>query len=192
KLKTMKNIFLVLIVLQCTLANAQYFQRTFNFDYATPRLRDEHFNSGIRTRENYASGSTANYYHVGIGTSFKNSALASPYNRADWVRFVRVSKSGATVNTNSAFEFKSATTNKQYNAGANSIAEVSDGAGTGGYIAVGGLRDDTITGATLPGGSDALFVRLKSGGAVHTAWRIDFGPGDADVAWCVRSSSFMP
>lgn len=173
-----------------TMTQAQYFQRIFNFDYATPRLRDEVLNSGIRSRLNFGGGMAANYFHIGIGVSRLNSALASPYNRADWVRFIRVNKSGATVNSNRGIEFRDFVNNKQYNAAGNSIAEVDDGAGTGGYIAVGAVGDNTITGATVPGGSDALYTVLSTAGVVTSAFRIDFG-NTYDVAWCIRKSSFV-
>lgn len=187
----MKTKLLLLMLFATIAAQAQYFQRIFNLDYVTPALRDELLNSGLRSRVNYTGGLPANYAHTGIGVSRYNSTLASPNNRADWLRFIRVNKTGATVLNNRGIEYRDFDTDLQYHAAGNSIAEVSNGAGTGGYIAVGSVGDNTITGATVPGGSDALYTVLSTTGAVTGAFRIDFG-STYDVARCIRHSSFVP
>jgi len=167
-------------------AAAQYFQQTFNLDYTTPRFRNERLNGGVRTQFNYAPA-PANYYFSGIGVSF----IASTLDSASRVRFTRQSVTGGVL-TNIAYDLADVNSPSRYwNAVGNSIAEVNNGQGTGGYVAVGSVSNNSITGVTCPGGSDWLWMRLKLGGSVVLTTRIDLGKG-ADTAWCVRASTFMP
>lgn len=170
----------------------QFFQNAYNLDYTTPQFREDFHNSGIRTRDNYASGSPAKYYYIGIGASLNNPGLPAPHNQADRYRFTRTNKAGSMVNNNRGFEFRNTGSTAPFmNSVGCSIAEIEDGLGTGGYMGVGGVYDNTITGASLPGGGDALIVNHSNSGTVNGAWRLDFSSGN-DIALCIRKSEFMP
>ena len=168
------------------LANAQsQFQSRYNFNYAIPQLRNEQFNSGIKTWYNYAAGNPVNFYYAGIGTSYNNTALPAPDNIANRMRFTTTTSNGVTV-VNKGYEFLIGNNASLHSAG-NSVAELNNGAGNGGYIAVGAVSDNTITKATVAGGSDILISRIDVAGVVIIACRIDLGNSN-DVAWSVKRS----
>jgi hypothetical protein len=66
--------FMVVFLFILNLAQAK-FQQRFNLNYGAPKLRDERFNSSIRTLVNYIAGNSTLYYHTAIGTSY-NSMMA--------------------------------------------------------------------------------------------------------------------
>jgi hypothetical protein len=186
----MKKILLCLLIIGCEIsAFGQYFQRTFNRNYIMPLLRDEQLNSGIVTRLNFTGGSSNNFFHVGIGTSQLNSALPAPDNRANWLRFIRTNRTSLTVLNNLGIEMRDSA-GRAFHTTGNSIAEVFNMNAMGGYVVAGSVSSNTGTGSTVPGGSDALFVRLTSAGAVNVAYQIDLGDS-RDVAWCVRRSAYQ-
>ncbi len=189
----MKKLITLLLLGMISNTYAQYYQRYYNLDFTTPLYRDEVFNSGIKTVFNYKGGLTKNYYSVGVGTSYNNPSLPDPQNKADRLRFANNKKDGSTVYSNYGYEFDDPLVHgfQAYNSHGNSIAEFNNGGGTGGFIAVGNVASNTITGAAVPGGSDVLYTHLDSTGAVAAAVRIDFSEGK-DIAWCVRSSVFVP
>jgi hypothetical protein len=188
----MKTLRIFLLLLFPFAADAQYFQNLFNFDYMTPRYREEFFNSGIRTRENFSAGSPANYFYVGIGTSLLNPGLPAPHNRADRYRFTRLNKAGTMLLNNTGTEFRNTPAGSPFfNSAGYSVAEIKNAEGTGGYLACGAVSDNDVTEATVPGGSDALIVKHSAAGTITDAWRLDFG-GGKDVAHCIRRSEFIP
>lgn len=188
----MRTITLILLLQLSLSASAQFFQDVYNFDYTTPQYREDFYNSGIRTRDNYAAGSPAKYYYIGVGASLNNPGLPAPHNQADRYRFTRTNKAGSVINNNRGLEFRNTGSGSPFmNSVGCSISEIADGSGTGGYMGVGGVYDNTITGATLPGGGDALIVNHANTGAVNAAWRLDFSSGN-DIALCVRKSVFVP
>ncbi|HEX5154710.1 MAG TPA: T9SS type A sorting domain-containing protein [Parafilimonas sp.] len=184
----MKNLLTILLLFAVHFAQGQYFQQRFNLDYSTPRYRNERCNSGIITRVNLAGGSPAGYYFAGIGTSYKNDSLKSPDNLADRMRFQQLNNVGTAVISNLGYHFSDAAGGPVLHSYGNSIAEVKNAKYNGGYVAVGEVKKNSKTGATVPGGSDALFVRLNSAGGVVGAVRYDVNKG-SDRAWCIRRSA---
>ena len=184
----MKNLLTILLLLAVHLAQGQYFQQRFNLDYSTPRYRNERCNSGIITRVNLAGGSPAGYYFAGIGTSYKNDSLKSPDNLADRMRFQQLNNIGTAVISNYGYHFSDSAGGPVLHSYGNSIAEVKNATYNGGYVAVGEVKKNSKTGATVPGGSDALFVRLSAAGGVVNAVRYDVS-GGSDRAWCIRRSA---
>jgi hypothetical protein len=187
----MKALRLVLLLLFPAAAEAQFFQNIYNLDYVTPRYREEFFNSGIRTRDNFSGGSIASYFYVGVGTSLLNPGLPSPNNRADRYRYVRLNKGGTMSLNNTGTEFRNSPAGSPFfNSAGYSVAEIKNAEGTGGYMACGAVSDNPVTGATVPGGSDALIVKHSSAGTITDAWRLDFG-GGKEIAHCIRKSEFI-
>lgn len=186
----MKKLFTLACLFCITVVQAQYFQHRYNLNYTAPKLRNERLNSGIVTRANYINLNPAYFYHVGIGTSYRNPNLPAPDSICDRLRFVQLGTLGLTQFGNLGHQYAQ-TQGKWYNAAGNSIAEVKDSRGTGGFVAVGAVTTNTLTGATnIPGKSDMLFTRLDSLGNVISARRIDFDSGK-DMANCIRSSTVL-
>jgi len=183
----MKNVFTIILLLAADLLQAQYFQQRFNLDYTTPRYRNERCNSGIITRINLAGGGPAGYYFAGIGTSYKNDSLPSPDNIADRMRFQQLNNVGTAVISNLGYQFADSTVKSPFHSYGNSIAEVKNANYNGGYVTVGEVKKNGTTHVTVPGGSDALFVRLNAAGGVVGAVRYDVS-GGSDRAWCIRRS----
>ena len=187
----MKTFITIFSLLLLNAANAQYFQQRFNLNYVIPSLRNERDNSGIRTRDNYAAMNPALHYYAGIGTSYNNIALPAPDNIADRMRFELLDNIGAGVIANLGYQFYDAGSAAAFHSYGNSIAEVQNTIGTGGYIAVGAVTNNTITGAaTIVGGSDALFTQLDAAGNVVSAMRYDINGGQ-DQATCIRKSAVL-
>lgn len=173
------------------MAEAQYFQQRFNLDYAVPSLRNERCNSGIRTRDNYMAGNPALHYYAGIGTSYNNAALPAPNNVADRMRFQQLNNTGTAVISNLGYQFADAATAPWYHSYGNSIAELNNTAHNGGYVTVGAVTNNAITGAAaIAGSSDALFTQLDAAGNVLAAVRYDI-LGGTDQAWCIRKSRIV-
>lgn len=186
----MKTLFFLLTLLTAASASAQYFQQRYNFNYTTPKLRNERLNSGIVTRVNYVNNTPAYYYHAGIGTSYLNAALPAPDNYCDRLRFISLGTQGLTLFGNVGHQYADIA-GRWFNASGNSIAEVKDGTGSGGYVAVGAVTNNQLTEAnTIPGNSDILFTRLDVLGNVISARRIDLN-NCTDVAWCIRRSAIQ-
>jgi hypothetical protein len=184
---TIKNLFIVIFLLTFHLVQGQW-QWRFNLNYATPQLRNERCNSGIKTVVNYAGGNPNAFYYVGIGTSYNNTALPVPPNGSNRLRFIRVNNAGTAILNNLGHQFTDSI-GKYFHSAGHSIAEVSNGAGTGGYVAVGAVANNSISGAnTIAGRSDILFARLSTTGTVLTASHIDLNNGGIDTAWCIRKS----
>ncbi|QMU29289.1 T9SS type A sorting domain-containing protein [Adhaeribacter radiodurans] len=173
------------LILQLAQGQVKYFQREFNLNYVTPVFRNERFNSGIRTQHNFDANNA--FYYVGIGTSYKNSALAAPNNTADRLRFTRLSTSSAVLSNRS---HQYSRDGKALNTHANSIAEIRVAGGNGGYIAVGEVASNPVTGAVAAGGSDVLFTNLNFNGFVVNSSRIDIAGGN-DIAWSVKRSNIL-
>lgn len=183
----MKKLFTLACLFCITAAQAQYFQHRYNLDFFTPKLRNERLNSGIVTRANYVNMNPAFYYHVGIGTSYRNPSLPAPDSIADRLRFVQLGTLGLTQFGNLGHQYAQ-TQGRWYNAYGNSIAEVKNSTGNGGFVAVGAVTINSLTGANnIPGNSDMLFTRLDATGNVVSARRIDFDSAK-DMANCIRSS----
>lgn len=182
----MKSLFTAVLLLLLDLVHGQYSQQRFNLNYTVPLLRNEVCNTGIRTRVNY-NGNPAAFYLVGMGTSYKNAILPSPDNAADRMRFTLSGNSGSPV-IKTGYEFHNGD-DKVFHSYGNGIAEVNDGMGTGGFVAVGAVANNDSTGAgTVGGNSDALFVQLSTAGTVLSTRGIDVNNG-ADRSWCIRRSA---
>ena len=174
----MKNLFTIILLLAVNLSQAQYFQQRFNLNYAQLRYRNERCNSGIVTRDNLAGGNPAAYYFAGIGSSYNNTALTAPDNIADRMRFEQLNNTGTAIISNLGYQFLDAAGTPPFHSYGNSIAEVKNGNFNGGYVTVGEVKNNTITGAnTIAGGSDVLFAQLNSGGIVVNAVRYDVKGG---------------
>src|SRR6185295_1861594 len=188
----MKKIHLVFIVLQSTLANAQYFQSYFNYDVAAANranYRPEVLVDGLCTRQNYTAGDLDKYSNVGVGYTI-SAHMYDATAQSDELRFIKTTKTGSTVNQNYGYAFaKNGSTAWLHSAG-HSICEIDNGLGTGGYIAVGLVASNSITGSTVPGGADALVTKITSGGAATNKYRFDFG--GADEFNCVIASQSDP
>lgn len=184
----MKSLCTIAFIFLVATAQAQYFQHRYNLDFATPALRNERLNSGIITRANYIANNPLNYYHVGIGTSYNNTALPAPDNLCNRLRFVQMGTNGLTQFGNLGHQYAQFA-DRWYNTLGNSIAEVKDNTGTGGFVAVGTVTNNDITQANnIPGTADMLFTRLDALGNVISARRIDFNQSK-DAANCIRRSS---
>ncbi len=185
----MKKLFTILLVITCYSATAQYFQRYYNVT-TTPStiLRDEVFNSGLRTALNYDLPPDSNFL-VSVGTSYRSKFLSSPADLSDRLRFVKTRRDGSAVPINFGYEFRN-TALQSFHSSGNGVAEIKNATGTGGFVAVGAVTSNFRTGALAFGGSDALFARFNSLGAVSASVALNFGFG-ADTAWCVRRSNFM-
>ena len=186
----MKSKLLLLILLMSVIASqAQYFSRDFNYSYTTPV--NERFNAGIRTSSNYAASLYTNYYYAGVGTATNTLGTTPPFN-GDRLRFVSVSRSGATVYANKGYEFRNypGSSTKYYNNRGYSIAEYNNSLGTGGYVIAGSVVSNPATAATAPGGSDILFASVQNNGTIDTAIRVDINNG-FDEADCIRPSSYI-
>src|SRR4051794_15203282 len=136
----MKNILIIICLLAQFFAQGQkYFQLKFNLNYTTQAFRNDRFNGGILTRENYAAGNS--YYYSAVGTSYYAPLpLVLLLFAADRLRFTRLSSTGTVLN-NLAYQFSDAN-NKAFNSRGKSIAEISNGQGTGGYIEVGAVTSN--------------------------------------------------
>jgi hypothetical protein len=184
----MKNLFTIILLFAVDLVQAQYFQQRFNLNYPNIRYRNERCNSGIVTRDNLAGGNPAFYYFAGIGTSYHNPALSAPDNLADRMRFQQLNNVGTAVISDLGYQFFDATGAPSFHSYGNSIAEIKSANYNGGYVTVGEVKNDSITGSqSIPGGSDVLFTQLNAGGAVVNAVRYDIKEG-SDRAWCIRKS----
>ncbi|PSR53690.1 hypothetical protein AHMF7605_09205 [Adhaeribacter arboris] len=183
----MKTVFTIILLLIFHLAQGQvrYFQREFNLNYVTPLYRHERLNGGIRTHFNFDANNP--YYFVGIGTSYKNPALASPNNTADRLRFIRL---GSLSNVLANRSHQYARDGKALNVQGNSITEIKIAAGNGGYVAVGAVSSNSVTGAIATGGSDVLFTNLNFNGFVVNSSRIDIA-GGSDIAWSIKRSNTL-
>lgn len=186
----MKRFITIAFIFLAVTAQAQYFQHRYNLDFTTPALRNERLNSGIITRLNYIANNPINYYHVGIGTSYNNTALPAPDNLCHRLRFVQMGTKGLTQFGNLGHQYAQFA-GRWYNSIGNSIAEVKDNTGTGGFVAVGTVTNNDLTQATnIPGNSDMLFTRLDALGNVISARRIDFNQSK-DAANCIRRSAVL-
>ncbi len=186
------KLFIICLLCICSyFSNAQYFQRYFNFDLTTPKLRDEVFNSGLKSVANYDSIPDSTFF-CSVGTSFFNRTFGKAQ-FSNRLRFVKTSKEGNSVAFNNGYEFfdKNIGNTTTYHASGNSIAEIKNSKGNGGYIIVGAVADNLATNAKIRGGSDAMFARINSNGTLSKAVTIDFG-NSADTAWCVKRSDFLP
>jgi hypothetical protein len=184
----MKNLFTIILLLAFNMVNAQYFQQRFNLNYAIPKFRSERCNSGIVTRDNLAGGNPASYYFAGIGASYNDTSLKPPDNVADRMRFIQLNNVGTAVITDLGYQFSDVAGTPPFHSYGNSIAEVKSPNFTGGYVTVGEIKNNKITGANgIAGGSDALFTHLNAAGAVLDAVRYDVR-GGSDRAWCIRKS----
>lgn len=188
----MKKLFTPICLLVLNLAQGQYFQQRFNLDYVTPNFRNERCNSGIRTRVNLGGGGNPLlHYYAGIGTSFNNTVLPAPNNVADRMRFEQLDNTGTVVLTDFGYQFADAAAGPWYHSYGNSIAEIKNATYNGGYVTVGKVSNNTITGAAaIVGKSDALFTQLNAAGGVVSSMRYDINGGE-DEAWCIRSSAVL-
>lgn len=188
----MKKLLFIALCAVSVQTQAQYCQRYYNLS-TTPApspYRSEGFASGVATRVNFNT-SSINPYYTGVGVSFNdNLALPFPDNVADRGRLVRVPKTG-TANQNFGYEF-GITAAQVFNSGFRSLAEVNNGLGTGGYYICGQVTDNPITGAVTATGGDALFARVNNGATVVATCAFKLDLGGADVATCIRPSTFVP
>lgn len=182
----MKNSLTLVFLITLSIVQGQ-FQEQFNLNYGIPLLRNERFNSGMQTKVNFSGGVPANYYLASVGTSYKNTALMPPNNVADRMRFTLLNAQGAVI-VNKGYQF-SVNGNSWLNSIGNSIAEINNGAGSGGFVTAGAVSDNGSQ-ATVLGGSDVLFTHLSAAGVVLSASKIDIN-GGKDYAWCIRRSQVV-
>ena len=188
----MKKLLFIALSAVTLQTSAQYFQRYYNLSTtpAPSSYRSEGFASGIATRVNF-NLTSINPYYTGVGVSFNdNPALLFPDNVADRGRLVRVPKTG-TANQNFGYEF-GVTPAQVFNTGFRSLAEINNGTGTGGYYICGQVTDNPVTSALTATGGDALFARVNNGATVIATCAFKLDLGGADVATCIRLSTFVP
>lgn len=182
----MKKSLTPIFLFALNLAHGQYFEDRFNMNYVVPVLRNERNNSGIRTQFNYM-GNPAEYRFAAIGTSYGDTTLGVAPNFINRMRFTLLPRTGNAPVVNAGYQFAGGN-GLYFNATGNSIAEVNNGAGNGGYVAVGSVSNNPFTGASgIAGGSDVLFTRIGANGAMLSASRININNGN-DTAWCIRKS----
>ena len=185
----MKKLFTFLSVIFILSAQGQYFQRFYNVTPTPSTLnRDEIFNSGIHTTFNYDAPPDSTFL-ISVGTSYRQRISGAVTTTHDRFRYVKTTRDGSAVPINLAYEFGN-TTLKSYHSSGNSVAEIKNATGNGGFFAVGAVSSNYRTGATLSGGSDALIARFNSLGTVSLSLALNF-PNGADTAWCVRRSNFI-
>jgi hypothetical protein len=185
----MKKQITMAFVLCCTMVQAQYFQHWYNRSMVAGAQSNETFNDGLRSRANYAAGNPNNWFFIGYGQS-NNSGTITPANTTE-TRFVRVDKSGAPVNVNIGTSFADVNTTSYHHSIGNAICEINNGAGNGGYIAVGEVSTNFITGSVVPGDHDGLFYRLNGAGTAASRVRFDV-LARADVFTDVYASRVTP
>ena len=175
----MKKLFSMLFLSASLFTQAQYQQSWFN--HAAARV--EHFEDGIRTKNNFALPVNP-YYVAAAGVSFGVPLAPIPtYNRA---RFTRLLTSGAIPSAaNFSYEFSIPLVANSANASANSICEIAAPGNNGGYILTG-----KVSHAALTGGSDALMFNVSNLGVASNQTAIDLG--GAEEAMCIKRSVFNP
>ncbi len=167
--------------------NAQYFQRWFGSS-ASPS-KQHYLYDGVCTRHN-SNGNDTSFYNVGVGVAHLSYTDSAGLTKYDEVRFIRTSRNGNTVYVNKGFAFKNdadSLTNKWYNSKATSVC--ANGYSTnGGYVAVGRVSTNGLTGTVAKGGADALISRISNSGTVNMQYKIDFRSG-SDVLNCVIAAN---
>lgn len=158
---------------------AQYQQSWFN--HAAPR--EEHFEDGIRTKNNFALPANP-YYITAAGVSYGNPQAPIPtYDRA---RFTRLLTSGAIPPAaNFSYQFTIPLIPNVSNSSANSLCEIAAPGNNGGYILAG-----KIAHGALNGGADALMFNVSNAGVASNQTAIDLG--GAEEAMCIKRSVFNP
>ena len=183
----MKKLLPVLFVMLCFQSQAQYYRYYNNFDLTvggTPL--NERFWDGIATKTNYQGGNPNYFYNVGWG----DDDIAVIANLADRVRFVKQKYNGLVIqNYGIAYSDFGFPLTNCYNQTGSSIAEVTNGTGTGGFMGVGNVYDNAITGSVVTGGHDQLITKINNSGVATLSYRVDLG-GSADVLNCIRQSNF--
>lgn len=183
----MKKFFLLLIFLPGTFAHAQYFQRWFG--NATTPAKEHTFYDGLCTKKNFSASDT-NFYNVGVGTA-RLPTITGTLTKYREMRYVRTHRNGTTVYINNGYGFKDNgdATNKWFHAAANSVCEIDSSDHNGGYIAIGQVESNSLTGSSVAGGSDALITKIANGGTINMQYRVDFKNGGKDVLYSVIASS---
>jgi hypothetical protein len=165
----MKKLFLFFVLLLTITAQvkAQYFHTRY---YLSPITAHEWLNCGLKTKLNNPSD-----FWVAAGRQ-----NLSPNSR---VRYLTTNSSGTPI-ANITYDIPVGNTGSPLTrAEGNSIAEY-----TGGYIIAGSAADNTSSGATVPGGSDILLLKINQAGTVVASKRIDLG-GRRDIAMCIKRSN---
>ena len=175
----MKKLTLLLVLLYSTFAHAQYFQRYFG-NKLNPS-KEHTFYDGICTKKNYSVEDT-NFYNVAVGMA-KLPLFSFGLTKYRELRFVRTDRNGTSVKVNRGYAFKDYTdsTSKWFNSTGLSLAEVDAASKDGGYIVVGKVETNALTGAMVAGSSDALISKIDNNGNVNMKYRIDFKNGGTDV-----------
>lgn len=184
----MKKILTISLLLIGTFAQAQYFQHWYNKSFVLANMDNESFYDGIRTQFNYSGGNPLTWFNVGYGATYITPVGAFVTSDA---RFVRTAKSGAPVNINHGTHFANSGTILWHNSFGKAICEINNGVGTGGYLAVGNVESNSITGSVVPGGSDGLFYKMNNAGTPSARYRFDLS-GRADYFTDIISSKVNP
>src|SRR6185295_18958559 len=153
--------FLTTFLAISNFSSAQYFQRWFNHDITRHNYKPEVFYDGLCSRLNYNVGDADQYYNVAVGFS-KVSELADTTSNTlyDELRFVRTNMGGKPIPQNYGFAFAKKGSTDWLNSEGHSICEIFNGQGTGGYVAVGTVKNNAETGSSVPGGADALITTI--------------------------------
>jgi hypothetical protein len=182
----MKKIFLLFLLCIGMSTYAQYFQRYFNEVVTAVPARTEAYNDGLKSRVNYAGGNPKKYYLVGTGYSELSPSTATDAR----LRFIRTNTTGA-LGVNIGYQFGDVSP-LWFESRGKDLCEIDNGVGTGGYVIVGEVNNNSATGATgIPGGTDMFFGTFSNSGTPTLRERIDVN-GGADVALGVVRSVFMP
>lgn len=168
--------------------NAQYFQRGFNFNMALVNDKPEVFYDGLCSRNNFTLNDATKYFNVGVG--FTNASSGPAAGGIDELRFVKTSKSGS-VSQNFGYQLANSGTVVWYNSQAHAVCEINNGLGTGGFMVVGMVSNNTTTGSAVNGGSDALITKITNSGSMSQKFRFNFGNG-RDELNCVIASKVEP
>lgn len=184
----MKKKLTLIFILAASWVHAQYYQHWYNRSVVPANSSNETFYDGIRTRYNFSGANPVNYFNVGYGATF-----ISPFGAflTDQARFVRTTKTGAVVNVNTGTSFADNNTTLFHNSYGHAICEINNGLGTGGYLAVGNVASNSITGSFVPGGSDGLFYKMTNAGATSARFRFDSN-GGAEYFTDIKASTFTP
>lgn len=182
----MKKKITLALVLAATLVQAQYYQNYYNRSLLPATSSNESFFDGMRTKVNYSAGNPSSYFNVGYGAT-----ITTPFGffTSDEARFVRTNKNGV-IGANRGSKFADISPN-WLNTHGQAICEINNGAGNGGYLAVGNVADNPITGALVPGGSDGLFYKMNGAGTPANRFRFDVN-GAADYFTDIIASKFTP
>lgn len=181
------------IILCCiNLVHAQYFQTRFNRDLSRTTFSPDLLNDGVCTHYNYANNDPSNYYYVGTGENIVTTEFVTADSLYNRMRFVRMNNNGG-VSQNYGYSFSKPSENKMLNSRGLSVCEIPGTGSNNGYMVVGSVSSNDLTGSSVPGGRDALITRITGNGITKNPIRLRFNDSNSmEELYCVIASKTTP